>query len=219
MTEVAPPAVDGEGGVHEVRPSDPPRARWALLLSVAAVVLALDQLSKAWAVSALGDGHVIELVGSLRLRLTMNYGSAFSIANGRGALISLLAIVVVVVLLCTGRHARSLPMAIALGLVLGGVIGNLLDRGFRAGDGLLGGGVVDFVDLQWWPVFNLADSAIVVGALLLFVVQWREAEQPDADADADTDADGDDLAGGREPAEPAAADPGTGTEPGSPGSP
>ena len=200
MTEVAPPAVDGEGGVHEVRPSDPPRARWALLLSVAAVVLALDQLSKAWAVSALGDGHVIELVGSLRLRLTMNYGSAFSIANGRGALISLLAIVVVVVLLRTGRHARSLPMAIALGLVLGG-------------------GVVDFVDLQWWPVFNLADSAIVVGALLLFVVQWREAEQPDADADADTDADGDDLADGREPAQPAAADPGTGTEPGSPGSP
>jgi signal peptidase II len=160
----------------------PRRGRWSLLLAVAAFVLALDQLSKAWVVSELGDGRTIELVGSLRLRLTMNYGSAFSLANGRGALISLLALVVVAVLLRTGRHARSPVMAVALGLVVGGALGNLLDRAFRAGDGFLGGGVVDFVDLQWWPVFNLADSAIVVGAITLFVVQWREGE-PGADAE------------------------------------
>jgi signal peptidase II len=154
--------------------------RWALLLGVAALVLALDQLSKAWVVSELGDGRTIELVGSLRLRLTMNYGSAFSLANGRGALISLLALAVVAVLLRTGRHARSPVMAVALGLVVGGALGNLVDRAFRAGDGFLGGGVVDFIDLQWWPVFNLADSAIVLGAITLFVVQWREGE-PDAE--------------------------------------
>jgi signal peptidase II len=158
----------------------PRRARWALLLAVAAIVLALDQLSKAWAVSELGDGRAIDLVGSLRLRLTMNYGSAFSLANGRGALISLLALVVVAVLLRTGRHARSPVMAVALGLVVGGAFGNLIDRAFRAGDGFLGGGVVDFIDLQWWPVFNLADAAIVVGAITLFLVQWREGE-PDAE--------------------------------------
>jgi len=151
-------------------------ARWPLLLGVAAVVLALDQLSKAWVVSELGDGRIIELVGSLRLRLTVNHGSAFSLANGRGALISLLALAVVAVLLRTGRHARSPVMAVALGLVVGGAFGNLIDRAFRAGDGFLGGGVVDFVDLQWWPVFNLADAAIVVGAMTLFAVQWREAE-------------------------------------------
>jgi signal peptidase II len=160
----------------------PRQARWALLVAVAAVVLALDQVSKAWVVSELGDGRIIELVGSLRLRLTMNHGSAFSLANGRGALISLLALVVVAVLLRTGRHARSPVMAVALGLVVGGALGNLIDRAFRAGDGFLGGGVVDFVDLQWWPVFNLADSAIVVGAITLFVVQWREGE-PRADAE------------------------------------
>jgi signal peptidase II len=160
----------------------PRRARWALLLAMAAIVLALDQLSKAWAVSELGDGRVIDLVGSLRLRLTMNYGSAFSLANGRGALISLLALAVVAVLLRTGRHARSPVMAVALGLVVGGAFGNLIDRAFRAGDGFLGGGVVDFIDLQWWPVFNLADAAIVVGAITLFVVQWREGE-PGADAE------------------------------------
>jgi signal peptidase II len=155
---------------------DAGRARWPLLLGVAAAVLALDQLSKAWAVEALGDGHVIDLVGSLQLRLTVNHGAAFSLTNGRGPLISLLALVVVAVLLRTGRHATGRAMAVALGLVVGGAFGNLIDRAFREGDGLLGGGVVDFVDLQWWPVFNVADAAIVVGAILLFVVQWREAE-------------------------------------------
>jgi signal peptidase II len=151
-------------------------ARWPLLFGVAAVILALDQLTKAWVVDVLGDGHAIDLVGSLRLRLTVNHGSAFSLADGRGPLISLLALVVVAVLLRTGRHATRAPMAVALGLVLGGAFGNLVDRAFRAGDGFLGGGVVDFVDLQWWPVFNLADSAIVVGAIVLFVLQWREGE-------------------------------------------
>ena len=159
---------------HEL--AETTRARWPLLLSVAAAVLALDQLTKAWAVGRLGDGEIIDLVGSLRLRLTMNYGSAFSLADGRGPLISLLALVVVAVLLRTGRHATRPAMALALGLVLGGAFGNLIDRAFREGDGFLGGGVVDFVDLQWWPVFNVADSAIVVGAILLFITQWREGD-------------------------------------------
>ena len=152
------------------------RARWPLLLGVAALVLAVDQLTKAWAVAALGDGRIIDLVGSLRLRLTVNYGSAFSLADGRGPLISLLALAVVAVLLRTGRHATQASMAVALGLVVGGAFGNLIDRAFRVGDGFLGGGVVDFVDLQWWPVFNAADAAIVVGATLLFLVQWREPQ-------------------------------------------
>lgn len=171
------------GGPHDERPSS---ARWWLLLSVAVVALLADQLSKAWAVSALDGGRIIDLVGSLRLRLTLNYGSAFSIGNGRGALISILALVVVAVLLATGRRERSVRMAIALGLVVGGAVGNLADRAFRAGDGVLGGGVVDFIDLQWWPVFNLADASIVVGAILLFAVQWREADDR-ADAPEGTD--------------------------------
>jgi signal peptidase II len=65
-------------------------------------------------------------------------------------------------------------MAVALGLVVGGALGNLTDRAFRAGDGFLGGGVIDFVDLQWWPVFNVADSGVVVGAVLLFLLQLNE---------------------------------------------
>lgn len=154
-------------------PAAPARARWALLFGVAAAVLALDQLTKWWAVEVL-DTRSIEVVGSLRLNLTVNYGSAFSLANGRGPLISLLALAIVAVLLRSGRNARTVPLAVAIGLVLGGAIGNLVDRAFRPGDGFLGGGVVDFVDLQWWPVFNLADAGIVVGAVLLFLSQWRE---------------------------------------------
>lgn len=181
------PPGDGHPGDDDVTPGDPApdaaagasgpepaRARWALLLGVASLVLALDQLTKAWAVEALGDGRIIDLVGSLRLRLTINHGSAFSLTDSRGSLVGLAALAVVAVLLRSGRHATRPGMAVALGLVVGGAFGNLVDRAFRAGDGLLGGGVVDFVDLQWWPVFNLADSAVVCGALLLLVVQWRE---------------------------------------------
>jgi len=166
------PGADPEGG-DAPAPATPRRARWALLFGIAAAVLLLDQLSKWWAVETL-DTRTVELIGSLQLRLTINHGSAFSLANGRGPLISLLALVIVAVLLRSGRHATSIPMAVAIGLVLGGAIGNLLDRAFRPGEGFLGGGVVDFVDLQWWPVFNVADAGIVVGAVLLFLAQWRE---------------------------------------------
>jgi signal peptidase II len=137
-------------------------------------VLAVDQLTKWWAVEALSGGRTIDIVGSLRLRLAFNTGSAFSLAQGRGALISLLALAIVAVLLRSGRYATRPVSAVAIGLVVGGALGNLLDRAFREGEGFLGGGVVDFIDLQWWPVFNVADSAIVVGAILLFLAQARE---------------------------------------------
>jgi signal peptidase II len=155
-------------------PAEAARARWSLLAGVGAAVLALDQLTKWWAVEALDDGRAIDLVGSLRLKLAINTGSAFSLAEGRGAIISLLALVIVAVLVRSGRYATKPSSAVAIGLVVGGALGNLLDRAFRQGEGFLGGGVVDFIDLQWWPVFNVADSAIVVGAILLFLLQARD---------------------------------------------
>jgi signal peptidase II len=179
-SEDGQPATAGAGGDAAPGPESGaarPRARWGLLLGVAAAVLALDQLTKWWAVNTL-DVRTIDVVWTLRLRLTLNHGSAFSLASGRGALISVAALVIVAVLLRSGRYATRAPTAVAIGLVLGGAIGNLLDRGFRPGHGFLGGGVVDFVDLQWWPVFNLADSAIVIGAILLFLVEWRDDEPP-----------------------------------------
>jgi signal peptidase II len=158
---------------------DKGRARWPLLLGVAVFVYAADQLSKAWAVDTL-DTRVIDVVGSLRFKLALNHGAAFSLSQGRGALISLLALAVVGVLLRSGRHATRPLAAIALGLVLGGALGNLSDRAFRAGEGFLGGGVVDFIDLQWWPIFNVADMGVVCGAFLLILASWREPEsEPD----------------------------------------
>lgn len=172
--------------VAPARPArDAGRARWRLLLGVAASVLVADQLTKWWAIESL-PGRTIDIVGSLRLNLAMNYGSAFSVAEGRGALISLLALAIVAVLLVSGRQATRPLAAVSIGLVVGGAIGNLVDRALRAGDGFLGGGVVDFIDVQWWPIFNLADTAIVVGAVLLFVTQLREdddaPEAPPADS-------------------------------------
>jgi signal peptidase II len=160
------------------------RARWWLLAGTAVAVFAVDQLTKWWAVEALGD-RVIHVVWTLQLRLTYNFGTAFSIAQGRGALISLLALLAVGVLLVTGRRTTRKTSAVALGLIVGGAIGNLTDRAVREGDGFLGGGVVDFIDLQWWPVFNVADAAIVVGAALMILTGWREhALLGDASAEA-----------------------------------
>jgi signal peptidase II len=83
-----------------------------------------------------------------------------------------LALGVVGFLLWQGRTTTSRAGAVALGLILGGALGNLADRAFR-GDGFFDGGVVDFLDLQWWPVFNVADTCVVVGGILLVVVTLR----------------------------------------------
>jgi signal peptidase II len=140
-----------------------------LSVVIAGAVVLLDQLTKAWAVHSLSDGHTVDLVGSLRLNLTYNSGMAFSRGKGAGPFIAVLALVVIVVLLASLRRTGSVLSSVGLGLVIGGAIGNLLDRLFRSGDGFLGGEVVDFIDAQWWPVFNVADMAITIGGAILIV--------------------------------------------------
>ena len=145
----------------------PGRHPW-LIAGVALTVYALDQASKSWAVHRLSDGSTIDLVGSLRFNLAFNSGAAFSRGTGFGPLIALLAIAIVLVLIWTSRSSTGRLTSVAMGLVLGGAVGNLSDRLLREGPGgFLGGAVVDFIDLQWWPIFNLADSAVVVGGILL----------------------------------------------------
>lgn len=153
---------------------------WWLLATVAGVVLALDQLTKWWALEALDDGPV-HVGWTLDLSLTFNTGTAFSFGRDLGPVIGLVAVVVVVVLLRTRMATATPATSAAVGLILGGALGNLADRAFRSGgDGFLGGAVVDFVDLGWWPVFNLADAAIVVGAVGLVVFGWDAAERAPA---------------------------------------
>lgn len=150
------------------------RSRWGLVAVVAAFVVLLDQLTKRVALDRLAGRRPVELLGSLQLRLVYNRGSAFSIGSRYAPLIALAAAAFVVVLLGSHRRLPGVLAAVALALVVGGAVGNLLDRAFRDGDGLLGGAVIDFVDLQWWPVFNLADSCIVVGAAGLALTLGRE---------------------------------------------
>ena len=138
----------------------------------------VDQLTKTWAVRELQD-RVVHVVWTLRLALTKNTGSAFSFATGSGPVIAVIALVVVGFLLWTGRSVSTRLGAVALGLIAGGAIGNLADRMFR-GAGFLRGGVVDFIDFRWWPVFNVADAAVVVGAILLLVLTWLDSNAQDA---------------------------------------
>lgn len=149
-----------------------------LLGIVAVLAFTVDQLTKWWALERLVDDP-IDLFWTLRLRVVTNTGAAFSLADDAGPIIAVLAVVVIGVLLWHGRTVTSRLGAVAMGLVLGGALGNLADRVLR-GDGLFDGGVVDFIDVQWWPIFNVADSCLVVGGILLVVVTFRE---PRLDAD------------------------------------
>ena len=137
-------------------------------LGAAAVVVVLDQLTKQWALSALAD-RTVDLVGSLRLRLVFNDRAAFSLDIGSTRTVALVGFVLVTALVVMGVRAEERGWALGLGIILGGALGNLSDRAFREGDGFLGGRVVDMVDVQWWPVFNLADAALWLGVGVLIV--------------------------------------------------
>ena len=151
---------------HSAQPVEPRRRLIApVSLVIAFVVAVLDQLTKHWAVNALADGAAHHVVGSLQWNLAYNSGMAFSRATGIGPLIGLVAFAVVVGLALTSSRLGSRVAEVAAGLLIGGALGNLLDRLFR-GQGWLRGSVVDFIDLQWWPIFNVADIAVTVGAVV-----------------------------------------------------
>ena len=138
--------------------------RWALL--TASGVLALDQLTKWWVVATLPGEPITLIDGFLDLRYVTNSGASFSMLQGAGSLIAVAVIAIVVLIVMLVRKIVHTPEAIAFGLVLGGAIGNLADRIFR-GPGFFDGAVVDFVDFSFFPAFNVADSAVSVGAVLL----------------------------------------------------
>ena len=171
-------------------PGDTDRAQrrsLVLALAVAAVVVAIDQVTKAWALWRLDDGPCssspdacIDLVGSLRLNLVFNRGAAFSTGTSLGPLFAVIALAMTVVLMNVARQRTDRLGPLLLGLIAGGAVGNLVDRVARATDGLLTGAVVDFIDLQWWPVFNVADSAVVVGVIAFVAYAWFD---PDPEGD------------------------------------
>ncbi len=173
------------GAAPETAPRARPRARakrLILLGAIAAVALGADQLTKSLAVHYLSHGPV-PLLGPLSLSLTYNSGAAFSMGQGLAPLLVVVGVVLVAVLVGVGRTVADTPSALAIGLVLGGALGNLVDRLARADHGA----VIDFVETRYWPTFNLADACIVCGAILLMVAGLRHRRPPSPPTDTPPD--------------------------------
>ena len=139
------------------------------LLSTAAGVVAADQVTKQLAIQHLDDGPVDLVPGVLSLKLSINSGGAFGIMQGRPVVFLLATLGVVLAILVFARKLTESSLAVPLGLVLGGGLGNVIDRLLRPH----GGGVIDFLYLHHWPIFNVADSCIVVGVGLIALAVAR----------------------------------------------
>ena len=189
--------------------------RWRLVLGALAVVLAVDQISKRWALGRLspetigGAGEIIEVIGPLQFNLAFNTGASFSIGSGSGALIGVIALVIVAVLGFMARRIESRAQLILIGVIMGGALGNIIDRLTRVGEtnpftgevatGFMSGAVVDFIDVQFWPIWNVADMAVVCGGIALAVLSAFAPVPGDDDEPAAAD-------GGEDPAGPTALD-------------
>ncbi|MCB1245967.1 MAG: signal peptidase II [Acidimicrobiia bacterium] len=165
--EARGPAIrDDDGGSRRARLTNV-----QLAFAVGAGVWAIDQLTKWWATVALADGPIVLADGFLQFRLTYNTGAAFSMFSGGGPVLAVVAVGVVVMILWVVNDASRRAEAVALGMVLGGAVGNLTDRIVR-GDGFLDGAVVDFIDFSFFATFNVADMGITLGVGLLLLVAF-----------------------------------------------
>ncbi|MGI9097275.1 MAG: signal peptidase II [Solirubrobacteraceae bacterium] len=150
-----------------MRATTAPGAVWLRAGLVLVCVVAADQLAKALVTSALERGDQRELVAGIKLVNTRNTGVAFGQLQGGGAIVPvLIAVAVLALLMYVARHAQQRWIWLPAGLLLGGALGNVVDR-------VREGAVVDFVKLPYWPAFNVADAAITVGVLALVFVMER----------------------------------------------
>ena len=147
-----------------------PHAGWARAAGTVAVVIALDQASKGLVVSSLRRGQSVDVFFGVELTNTRNTGVAFGALQGSGTIVA--ALIALVLVLLVGYFAVNAArpwLWLPVGMLLGGAVGNLIDRARE-------GAVIDFIDPVAWPAFNLADSAIVLGVVgLLYVVEARPA--------------------------------------------
>ncbi|QIY70524.1 signal peptidase II [Streptomyces sp. RLB1-33] len=180
---IGTPDTPGAGGAEPEQsgaegtgaPAEGPRGRRriAVLFTVAALAYALDLVSKLIVVAKLEHHAPIQIIGDwLRLEAIRNAGAAFGFGEAFTIIFTVIAAAVIVVIARLARKLYSLPWAIALGLLLGGALGNLTDRIFRS-PGIFEGAVVDFIAPKHFAVFNLADSAIVCGGILIVLLSFR----------------------------------------------
>ena len=155
------------------------QVRYLVASGVALGVLVIDQVTKSLAVAHLV--HPVALFGPFSLELSRNSGVAFSLALGFGLPIVLLGMVGLFAFGWSRRHLLTMPMAVASGLIAGGALGNLADRLFR-GDG---GAVVDFIHSTFWPTFNVADSAVTCGCVMVFLLSFMSRDRSGSSGGAD----------------------------------
>lgn len=145
-----------------------PRRRLLIAGAIVVAVVLLDVLTKTWALRALADGPIWLVGRSIGFVLSFNSGSAFSLIRSGAPVLAVIAIIAAVVLVRTVLRTDDAWLVVGLSLVLGGAMGNLVDRVFRA-PSFLHGAVIDFVKLGPWPLFNVADAAISIGAVIIIV--------------------------------------------------
>lgn len=161
------------------------RNRFLVAAAIVVGVVTLDQLSKTWVVRTLADGPAHIVGDFVVLRYSTNPGAAFSLFTGQTPILAVLAIAITGALVWVLASTRSFGMTVGLALLLGGALGNLSDRFFRPPE-FLHGEVVDFISIGRFPSFNVADSAITIGAALVIWFGLRggfEADADDADAE------------------------------------
>jgi signal peptidase II len=185
--------LQAEGGAPVGRRSTAGRPRGrlvAVLVALAAVIYAADLVTKTVVLRTLeGEAPLVVIPGVLQFRVIFNSGAAFSIGTGMTFVFTFIAAGVVVAIIRTARKLGSRSWAVALGLLLGGAVGNLTDRLLRYPSGFgrstqLQGHVVDFIEvlpgnfpvIDYFPVFNIADSAIVCGGILAVILAWRNVQ-------------------------------------------
>ncbi|MEU6704485.1 signal peptidase II [Streptomyces wuyuanensis] len=168
---IGTPDVDDEAAAPAERPKG--ERRIFALFAVAAVAYVLDLASKMLVVAKLEHHEPIRVIGDwLRFEAVRNPGAAFGFGEAFTIIFTIIAAAVIVVIARLARKLYSLPWAIALGMLLGGALGNLTDRIFRA-PGVFEGAVVDFIAPKHFAVFNLADSAIVCGGILIVILSFK----------------------------------------------
>ncbi len=145
------------------------------------MAILIDQVTKWWAQETLSNGKVIALLPTLEFDLVYNSGFSFSTGFGHGQWVALLVILVCALLIWQLHKATTMASTVTIAIVLGGAIGNLADRVFRADDGPLSGEVIDFIDVTWYAVFNLADILVVCGCIAYAVVETLRIRQAGPD--------------------------------------
>jgi signal peptidase II len=167
----------GDAEPEAAEAADVPKGRLLRVFAFVALIVLVDQLTKIWAVEQLSDGPIGILGSDVEFRLARNPGGAFGRFQGMTPLLAIGAAIITIVLVRASQRTTDKWTLVGLVLVLGGAMGNLADRIFRA-PGLMTGHVVDFVSVGEFPVFNVADSCITIGSIVL-IIQALRAPQPE----------------------------------------